>query len=493
MLTEISEVSARAVEATAFEPVRIVEIELGRPLAAVSAYDEKSGQYYRRAHCLVRLHTQPLGQADLELGETGVGVDEYAPSIWERLGAEINEHLRRDGLPAVTGLDATGLYGSSRPACLEERERFFAQAPFASVVVATRDRPERIRICLQALMAQYYPRYEIIVVDNAPSSSATADYIQQTYGDVPQVRYVREDRPGLSLARNCGIRAARGEIVAITDDDVAIDPYWLIELAAGFRAADDVACVTGLVLPMELETPAQFLLEEYGGFSKGFTRRVFDLRQNHPQTPLFPFTAGSMGTGASMALRAAFLRSVGGFDPALGVGTLAQGGEDIALFFQVISAGHQLVYAPAAVVYHPHRREYKDLRKQIYLYGVGLTAYLTKVLLDDPRQLLAFLPKVLHGLVFTLSPRSQKNSRKSAQYPQELSILELKGMLYGSFAYVRSRWRTRRVRWESAAAMRTSAGTPASGQYAHDRETGVGAGADTGFGSPGSRERPGVF
>jgi glycosyltransferase involved in cell wall biosynthesis len=121
---------------------------------------------------------------------------------------------------------------------------------------------------LRALLALDYPRYEIIVVDNAPSTSATADFIRQTYRDVPQVRYVREDRPGLSWARNCGLMAARGEIVAFTDDDVVLDPYWLIELVKAFHVADDVMCVTGLVLPLELETPAQFLLEEFGGLAR---------------------------------------------------------------------------------------------------------------------------------------------------------------------------------------------------------------------------------
>ena len=74
-------------------PMRIVEIELGQPLPILSALDEKTGQYYRRAMCLVRLHSQPLGLVELQLEKSGVQADEYAPHIWHSFGAEINEHL----------------------------------------------------------------------------------------------------------------------------------------------------------------------------------------------------------------------------------------------------------------------------------------------------------------------------------------------------------------------------------------------------------------
>jgi glycosyltransferase involved in cell wall biosynthesis len=458
ILTRKLEVSTAQVPDLA--PVRIVEIEVGQPLPDVSAFDEKTGQRYQRALCLVRLHTQPLGLVELQLDEHGVSAEEYASHIWHTLSEEINEHVRQDGLTAVSGLDAVGLACPSTPACLEEREQFLAHAPFVSVIVPTRDRPEQMRRCLQSLMTLHYPRYEIIVVDNAPSTSATADFIQQAYGDVPQVRYIREDRPGRCLALNCGMMLAQGEILAFTDDDVTIDRYWLVELVRGFSRANDVACVTGLVLPLELETPAQFWLEEYAGFSKGLTRRVFDLGENHPKTRLYPYTAGRLGTGANMSFRTTFLQSVGGFDAALGAGSLAQGAEDLAAFFQVVTRGYRLVYEPAALLYHPHHRDYMALLKQMHGYGVGLSAYLTKILLDSPRLLFDLIPKLPYGLFFTLSTRSPKNSKKSTQYPKELTTLELKGMLYGPFAYLHSRWTLRGVRKDFAPvkAMYTSTG-----------------------------------
>jgi cellulose synthase/poly-beta-1,6-N-acetylglucosamine synthase-like glycosyltransferase len=268
-----------------------------------------------------------LGVIELQLKESGIGPDQYAQQIWLALSTQINEHLRQDGLPAATELDTAGLSSPATPPCIAERERFLAHAPFVSVIVTTHDRPERIQPCLHSLLALHYSQYEVIVVDNAPSTSATADFIQQTYGDVSRIRYLREDRPGASWGRNCGAMAARGGILAFVDDDVVVDRYWLVELVRAFGVADDVACVTGLGLPLELETASQFWFEEHGAFNNGFTRRIFDMQENHPKTPLHPYAVGRFGAGATMAFKAAFLHDVGGFDPALGAGSPARGGK----------------------------------------------------------------------------------------------------------------------------------------------------------------------
>ena len=429
-----------------YVPMRIVEVELGQPLPPISARDEETGHTYERALCLVRLHTQPLGMLELPLDVRETPPNIYAQHIWSVLGESILEHLRQDGLPPVIGLNAQGLGSAAAPRCIEERQKFFASAPFVSVIVPTHERTELLRSCLQALMSLQYPAYEIIIVDNAPRTHATADFIRQTYHDVPRIHYICEERPGASQARNRGIKAARGEILAFTDDDTVVDPYWLIELVRAFRSADDVACVTGLVLPLELETPAQFWFEEYGGFSKNFSHRIFDMAQHHPKIPLHPYTAGQFGSGVCMAFTAALLQSVNGFDPALGPGVPARAGEDLALFFQAIMHGHTVVYTPASLLYHLHRRDYTHLRQQMYNYGVGLTAYLTKNICDTPRLLFDFASKVPYGLYFTLSHRSPKNTKKSSHYPKELTRLELAGMLYGPFAYVRQRWSMRPMR-----------------------------------------------
>ena len=432
-LPEDPSLFAQAVDSV---PIRILKCELGQQLPTLSAIDEKTDHYYQQACCLVTLHDHPLGVVNIRFHKQELAAHEYVQDIWHSLHEQILEHLEQDGLPAITELDPDGLACPQTPLCIEEREQFFHAAPFVSIIVSTHDRPERLAQALPALLAQHYPDYEVVIVDNAPSSRATADLIQQTYGDVEKLRYIREDTPGLSRGLNRGVMEARGEILAFTDDDVVLDAYCLLNLVKAFNLSHDVICVTGLVMPLELETPAQILFEEYGGFGKGFRRRIYDKAKNRPREPLFPYTAGRFGTGANMAVRPAFLKRVGGFDPALKCGM------DIAVFFQVIQQGYSLVYEPAALAHHAHRRSYGELRNQIYDYGVALTAYLTKNVLEHPRYLIELVTKIPGGLMFTLSTGSTKNQKKSAHYPRELSLLEIKGMLHGPFVYLHKRWRS---------------------------------------------------
>lgn len=426
------------------EPARILEIELSQPLGGVAVRDEQTGREYRRACCLVRLHGCPLGMVEFRFEEQGISAVECASHIWQSLGREITRHLQQDGLEPVSELGPEGLPTTGVPDCLATREQVWAQAPFVSVIVSTRDRPESLACCLRSLFTLHYPRYEILVVDNAPGIAATAQVVARVGEQHPEVRYLREERAGLSWARNCGMQAARGEILAFTDDDVVVDRFWLLELVKGFLLAEDVACVTGLVLPLELETPSQFWFEEHDGGSRSvqlFTRSIFDKSKRHVHL----FRPGGHGGGANMAFTAAFLRGIGGFDPALGAGRRA-GGEDHAALFRAIARGHKLVHEPASLVYHQHRRDYPALRKQVYHYGTGYTAYILKSILDTPLLLFDLTVKLPFDFISILNGWLSKNRKKSTSYPKELNRLELKGRLYGPIAYIQSLWEVRRMR-----------------------------------------------
>ncbi|HEX5505872.1 MAG TPA: glycosyltransferase [Thermomicrobiales bacterium] len=425
-----------------FRPVRVLQVDLAQPLPAIPAADPATGRCYGRALALARLHGAPLGLVELALGEDGLCAAAVARRIWAALGAEIAAHLRADGLPPVDGLPPAGLGDGGSPCCLAERARALAAAPLMSVVIATRDRPDQLDACLRALLAVEHPAYEVVVVDNAPRTDGTRALLDRAYAGEPRLRYAREDRPGLSWARNRGIREARGEVIAFTDDDVVVDRHWLAGLAVGFASAEDVACVTGLVLPLELETPAQVWFEEFGGFGKGCARRVFDLGAHRPADPLYPYAAGRFGSGNNMAFRAAALRALGGFDPALGAGALV-GGEDLDIFYRLIAGGQRLVYEPAALVHHAHRREYAALRRQ--LADGGVAGFLTKAVLADPRRALDLARRLPRGLAYALGPRSAKNARKRPGYPRDLALAEWRGMLRGPVAYLRSRRRAARL------------------------------------------------
>jgi GT2 family glycosyltransferase len=310
--------------------------------------------------------------------------------------------------------------------------------PRASVVVATRDRSASLLRCLDSLLALDYPDYEVVVVDNAPATSATQRLIAARYPC--EVRYVVEGRPGLAAAHNRGLAVAGGEIVAFTDDDVVADRRWVLELATAFGWAADIACVTGMISAAELETPAQIWSEARWGLGKGSAPRVFRISDRRRLGALFPFAAGRFGSGANMAFRTDVLRELGGFDPALGAGTPSRGGDDLAAFFAVIAAGYALAYAPEAIVRHWHRRDYASLRRQAYGYGAGLAAYLTKTVADDPRRFVGLAAGAPAGLVHLLNPGSPKNAATPRDYPRALRWWELLGMLGGPPSYLRERW-----------------------------------------------------
>src|SRR3954453_20674871 len=129
--------------------------------------------------------------------------------------------------------------------------------------------------------------------------------------------------------------------------------------------------VTGLVLPYELETAAQLQFEEYGGVGRGVVRRVYPVDQAHGERAVAEHGGtGKFGTGANMAFRKSVFEEIGLFDPALDVGTVTNGGGDLDMFFRVVRAGHTLAYEPAALVWHRHRRTYRELREQLTNNGI---------------------------------------------------------------------------------------------------------------------------
>jgi GT2 family glycosyltransferase len=312
-----------------------------------------------------------------------------------------------------------------------------------TVVVATRNRTESLLRTLSSLAELDYLPFDVVVVDSAPSTSDTACALRAGSTWPFPLDYVTTSTPGLALAHNTALTRVTGEVVAFTDDDVQVDRHWLAAIGEAF-ADPAVGCVTGLILPAELQTPAQLWLEQSGGFCRGYERRRFSLQQP-PGDPTFPFTAGRFGSGANMAFRTGWLRAVGGFDQATGAGSPARGGDDLHAFLRVVLDGAELVYEPAALIRHWHRREYEGLRRQAFGYGVGLGAYLSASVWQQPSLLGPMVRRAGPALRHLLGAASAKNRDKEQDYPAELTWLERAGLLAGPFAYAASRWQYRHV------------------------------------------------
>jgi glycosyltransferase involved in cell wall biosynthesis len=304
--------------------------------------------------------------------------------------------------------------------------------PSATVAVCTRDRPDDLRRCLDALAKMHDDGQEILVIDNCPSSDATL-HIVETYS---RIRYVRENSPGLDCARNCALREAKHEIVAFVDDDAVPDCGWLRALLRNF---DDplVLCVTGLTMPLELETEAQEGHEQRYKFSRGFKRRVFE------STNCEPMASGHVGAGVNMALRRCVLEELGPFDEALDAGTVTCSGGDNEMFARILSCGYRIVYEPHALSWHRHRRSWKELRRLAYGSGAGVYAAWTRSLLIDG-EIAVFKPAVswfLHKQLPELLRALLGRPKFKASL--ELTLLELLGCIAGPKLYLSARRKLR--------------------------------------------------
>lgn len=404
-------------------PLRVTEIDLAEQLPTL-AVPPRDDDEQRLLWILVRSFTEPLGIVEVVVPEAGLAPTQIRNVVTNALSAPVAEAK-----------------GSTY---LATREGLLRDAPTISVVVCTRDRAENLARCLEALSRCRYESFEIIVVDNAPQTTQAREVVERANCPVP-LRRVVEPRPGLSWARNRGLAAATGEVVAYIDDDEMADVYWLAEIARGFSAASDVDCVTGPILPARLDGRPQRLFEAFGGHSKGrgFSRAIFDSSTRAVQDPLFPVPP--FGAGGNMAFRRTRLEQLGAFDVALGAGTPSLGGEDTEMFSRLLLFGGRIVYEPGAFVWHHHHDSMDALKRQFVGYGTGLTAVYTALLLRRPTVavgLLRLLPMAMRHIAIPADRREPSTE----VVPLELLQTKRAAMLRGPAAYLRGRREANRRR-----------------------------------------------
>jgi cellulose synthase/poly-beta-1,6-N-acetylglucosamine synthase-like glycosyltransferase len=327
-----------------------------------------------------------------------------------------------------------------------------AALPRISVVIPTNlARPDQMQRCAARLAELDYPDYEVIIVDNRQGGGPPAEF--------PGARVVREPVRGISAARNRGIDVATGEIIAFTDDDVLVDRRWLRAIGERFASEPDLAALSGIVIPLELETPAQVMYEQFGNcLERGLAPLTFERSGRFHVLRRVPGTGaervgslykmGEFGQGANMAFRADALRARGGFDEALGTGTPTHGGEDLTMLVELLATGHRLAYEPGAIIHHSHRATMEELERQLHGYGIGFTAMLLGLAIRNPWHFVGLASVIPAYLRTQRDPSEGKQSHRPDDYPQSLARAELRGMLGGPAAYLRSCWiHRRRLRW----------------------------------------------
>jgi glycosyltransferase involved in cell wall biosynthesis len=418
-------------------PAVVLDLDLSDPLPTVSAV-APDGRRVARAWALVRLFTEPIGTVLVDVPPRGLRPADLAAAIDRELGATLRPRLAGLAPGAAAAVPIDGITPATEPAFLVRRREVLARAPHLTVVVCTRERPGALARCLDSLLAQRYPAFTVLVVDNAPATTATAEVVRSAARRGP-VEYLVEHRAGLSFARNAAVAAAPNRILAWIDDDEVADPHWLAEVARALADHPEADVISGVIVPAELETPAQLWFEQFGGHSKGrgFRPDVFGPATTHRQSPLYPLPP--FGTGANMTFRPGVIERIGGFDTALGAGTPAMGSEDTLAFTQVLVDGGTIIYQPTAVTHHYHRRDLEGLEKQMVGYGVGLTAAYTSLLLHRPGllwPLLKLAPRALRDLT---GGDSLRVATLREDFPRDLLTANRRGMLAGPRAYFKGR------------------------------------------------------
>ena len=215
--------------------------------------------------------------------------------------------------------------------------------PMVSVVICAYDAERTMRDCLQSLRRLDYPNFEVVIVDDG-SRDRTADISM----DFPEFRLIRQPNKGLSVARNVGMRAALGEIIAYTDSDCVVDPHWLTLMVRSMIENNFDGCGGPNYAPHE----------------DGWIEASCAASPGAPCQVLVANDRAEHLAGCNMLFSKAALAKIGGFDP-----QFTSAGDDVDICWRMLDAGFKLGFSPAAFVWHFRRNTVKAYYGQQRGYG----------------------------------------------------------------------------------------------------------------------------
>ena len=303
-----------------------------------------------------------------------------------------------------------------------------------SVIICTRNRPQELARCLEAVAKVNPAPSEVVVVDNASSDASALELAQ-----IWKARYLSAPRPGLSHARNSGARSCNSEIVAFLDDDAVPEPDWLFHLASEFGDSRVAAVAGKICAPAEPDG----IDDQCAVFSRTNDtreRRVID-RDTEAWFEMANF--GGVGDGGNMAFRRNVFEIWDGFDERLGRGAPLIGGEEHYAFFSLIDRGYRAVYTPLAIVNHRCLGTLDELQARQFSDFAAAASYMALIVAEHPNYRWRTIRYMVTGLL-----GARRSWRKtSPESPSCVLPLQqrIRAYLSGPPLYARTKLSTQRA------------------------------------------------
>jgi GT2 family glycosyltransferase len=228
-----------------------------------------------------------------------------------------------------------------------------------TAIISTLNRPSALSRCLDALLAGEVSPAEIIVMDQSDNDETRTVVSLRSAPDV-QIKYMHQERRGVSFSRNTAIADANFPFVAITDDDCVPDSRWIATIERIFSLTNAPDAITGRVLPLGPDTP--------GLYAVSSRRTVIRTEFSGRVEPWL------VGTGGNFAIKREWLDRIGLFDEHLGPGSPGGAAEDLDVFYRLTRAGARVLYEPDSLIYHERQNKARRLASRS-TYGRGMGTF----------------------------------------------------------------------------------------------------------------------
>lgn len=284
-----------------------------------------------------------------------------------------------------------------------------------AVAISTINRPNDLICCLEGILqGQILPR-ELIVIDQS-TGQETEQALERFHERSCRIRYVHQQKRGLSASRNAGIENSTAPIIAFSDDDCVPDPTWVASLEIAFHTTPNPAAVSGRVLPYGAESPGLYSVSSREStLPADYTGRTI------------PWV---VGTGGNFAIQRGWLDQVGKYDERLGAGSPGKAAEDADMIFRLLRSGARIRFDPNVLIFHK-RQDISRRMSSRWNYSFGIGVFCALWLRRQDLYSAHILATWLYNISCELIGQSIKGQRQEAQQWGQSLRGTWKGFVYG--------------------------------------------------------------